>query len=172
MEKKEVKALVTFRETVNGEVVAICGKHDAITVDANKVDEYIDKMLELTGGTEVEFNDTFRQICKDRVFYAFEPIDEFTPEHKPHTPMVVECVLLSNDSVAMNLNGKIEICSAEDGNTMWETKEDALEAAKQNALDMNSEYLDILFADRKLLKDELKRINSLIDEALAFKKSV
>ena len=171
MEQK-VNPLVTFRELADGNVVALCGKHDEISVDVLKVDEYVSKMRELTGGTDVEFNDTFRQICKNRVFYAYEPMNAFSPDNTPHLPMVVECVLLSDDTVAMNINGKIEFCVAEDGNAMWETKEDAKYAAKAEAFALTSDYLDYLFGARAELKDILKSLNGHIDKALEFKNSL
>lgn len=164
--------IVTFRTLSNGSVVALAGNHDALAVNVDKVCEYMSKLKELTGGTKVEFNDTFRQICKDRVFYTFEPAVEFDMDNKPYVPEVVEVVLLSNDKVAMNINGAITICTAEEGNAIYATKEDATKAAKKNALDVNSKYLNYLFEARQELKKILKSMNENIDEALNFKNSL
>lgn len=167
-----VEPIVVFRELADGNVVAISNNYDAYAVNADKVNEYMSKLKELTGGTQVEFNDTFRQICKDRVFYAFEPVTEFGVNNEPYVPEVVECVLLTNDKVAMNVNGTITICTAEDKNAMFATHDDALTAAKENAKEVNSKYLDVLFTSRKIAKSTINKINDKIDKALNFKNNL
>lgn len=165
--------IVTFRTLAeDNTVVALCGSHDTMSVNVDKVIEYMSKMKELTGGVEVEFNNTFRQMCKDRVFFAFEPIDFEKFTTSPYVPAVVECVLLSDDRVAMNINGTIHVMYPEEGNLMFKTKSDAEDAAKQNALDNASKYLNMLFGGRKEIKDALKNLNALIDNMLNFKKSI
>lgn len=167
-----VTPLVTFRTLVDNSVVALTGSHDTIAVDAKKVEEYMSKMKELTKGTDVEFNNTFRQFCKDRVFYAFEPIEYYNVESELYVPEIVECVLLSDDRVAMNINGNVTIMFPEENNKMYATKEDAEASAKENAKDATSDYLDFLFNSRKELKAILAELNTEIDRTLKFKKSL
>ena len=168
-----MKAIVTFRSLADGSVVALCDNHKGMSVDADKVREYMNKMVELTGGTDVEFNDTFRQICKDRVFFTYEPdidVEKFYDE--PSVPNVVECVLLSTDEVAMNVNGKVLVFFPEEGNQIFATKEDAHKAAVENVQYLNSVCLDYLFASRKELKEIIKQLNNDIEKHLNFKKNL
>ena len=168
-----MKAIVTFRSLADGNVVALCDNHKGMSVDADKVREYMNKMVELTGGTDVEFNDTFRQICKDRVFFTYEPnidVEKFYDE--PSVPNVVECVLLSTDEVAMNVNGKVLVFFPEEGNKMFATKEDALQDAKEFVLGLNDTCVNELFAARAEIKNLLKSLNADIDKHLNFKKNL
>lgn len=164
--------IVTFRTLADNTIVALAGNHDAIAVNVDKVNNYMSKIKEATGGIEVEFNNTFRQLCKNRVFYTFEPVSGFDMDNKPYVPEVMEVVLLSNDEVAMNINDTVKICTAEEGNEIYATKADAMEAAKENAKKANSKYLNYLFEARKELKEILKSMNEDIDEALNFKNNL
>lgn len=169
-------SIVTFRALASdNSVVALCNNFDAISVPVETVMNYITKMKDLTGGSEVEFNDTFRQVCNNRVFYTFEPIenklvDAFNEEE--FVPAVVECVLLSDNRVAMNINNIIMVCYGEEGNMLWKTKEDATEAAYDNAFMHNSNRLDELTAERRRLKAQLHELSDEISKRVAFRNTL
>lgn len=167
------KPFVTFRTLASDNtVVALCSNHDAIAVNASAVMNYIEQMRNLTGGTNVEFNDTFRQICKDRVFYTYEPIENTGVDvfnEKAYVPAVVECVLLSDDRIALNINNTIMVCYAEEGNTMWNTKDEAIAAAHEDARMHNSELLDYLTAERRKLKEQIKELSEHISTRVKFR---
>ena len=168
----KTKAIVIFKTLASNEqVVALAQNREALTVNVDAVEEYMAKMKELTGGTDVEFNNTFRQLCKDRVFYAFEPIagNLMDFDEGPVVPTVVECVLLSDDRVAMNINGNVVLMYPEEDNTMYATKAEAEAAAKEDALKYNNEVLEMLTSKRRQLKSELKKLNDQIDMHLNFK---
>lgn len=166
-----MKDFVKFSALSNGTIVALCGNLDAITVDAEKFDNYMEKMLDITGGTKVEFNNTFRDFCKDRVFYTYENLNDNHMDfiQNPYVPTVVECVLLTDNRVVMNIDGTIVVNYPEDGNLMFKTKEDAEESAKAETLEKNQIILDYLFAARKSIKEKL---NQMIDKHLDFKKEI
>ena len=167
--------IVNFRTLADGNVIALTGNFDAVAVNVDKVIKYMSKIKEVTGGIEVEFNNTFRQFCKDRVFYTFEPINNKNIKdflHEGHVSDVVECVLLTDNRVAMNVKGNVTLLYPEEGNALYKTKEDALEVAKKNAFDMNSKYLDELTAKRKELKEMIHVLNKEIETRIEFKKSL
>lgn len=163
-----MKDFVKFSTLSNGKIVALCGNLDDITVDVDKFDNYMEKMLDITGGTKVEFNNTFRDFCKDRVFFTYENLNSNPLDfiENPHVPTVVECVLLTDNRLVMNHNGDILVNYPEDGNFMFKTKEVALESAKADTLKKSQFILDYLFAARKSIKETL---NKMIDKHLDFK---
>lgn len=169
-----VKPIVTFRELASDNTMCPLSDNLAkIQVNVEAVKHYMDEMKALTGGTDVEFNNTFRALCKDRVFYAFNPVETtLSFENNPEIPEVVECVLLSDNTVAMNINGNVTIMYPEEANCMWATLGDAAEAAKENALEVANDTLDDMCKIRKELKKELKEYSARIDAMLAFKHSL
>lgn len=160
-----MKPIVEFKTLKDNSVVPFGGNLNDVTVDVKHVKKYMEGILEITKGAKVEFNETFRQYCK-KVLYTYQQINTSDFLQNPVMPEIIECVLLSDNSVAMNINGIIEIKYPENGDVLFENKNDAMTHAKFKSKEFSDSFIDFLISTRKEIKNE---INQLIDNQIMFK---
>lgn len=160
-----MKPIVEFKTLKDNTVVPFSENLNSVTVDVKHVKKYMDGILEITKDTKVEFNETFRQYCK-KVLYTYQQLDMTNFLKNPVMPEVVECVLLSDNSVAMNINGIIEIKHPENGDVLFEDKDTAMAEVKFLTKECSDFIINHLISIRKEIKND---INQLIDNQIGFK---
>lgn len=157
--------VVEFKTLKDNTVVPFSENLQSVMTDVKHVKKYMDGILEITKGTKVEFNETFRQYCK-KVLYTHQQLNTTDFIQNPTMPEIVECVLLSDNSVAMNVNGIIEIKYPEDKDILFETKDDALTHVNSITKECSDFVINQLISIRKEIKND---INQLIDNQISFK---